>query len=197
MEAYYANIHSQNDAALEASPVGTAVIAFMEEKNGDWEGTASDLLAILDKKAEELKIGIRQKLWPKDAAWLVKRLNTIVPNLEEAGIKYERLETHRPKVIQLTKIAPVTDASDVPSSEIKIEQYDSPKIDDGSYVGKTDGPQSTDTEKGLLQQSTSVESVKTVSTEPLFPQKPWIPAVRSQPFRSVIPLPKKNCRMQL
>ncbi len=166
-DAYYANIDSQNDAALDASPVGTAVVAFMNDKQENWDGSASELLEILEKYAEKEKINMRQKLWPKDAAWVVKRLNTIVPNLEEAGIKYERLETHRPKLIRLTRLTQTTDATDVPSEVNQTDLPDSDKVDDGND-GNEKLSNSTDNTNGLSSKPASVMTVPSVNSDKQF-----------------------------
>ena len=105
---------------------------------------------------------MRQKSWPKDAAWVVRRLNTIVPNLEEAGIRYERLETQRPKLIRLSKILQSTDATDEPTDDIDKEQSKGTEDDAGNNDGKTGRVTSTDSSNGLLQHSASVETVPSV-----------------------------------
>ena len=61
-----ANITQSNSEALSASPVGEAVIEFMEKRNGEeWTGTVSELLAALTAMVGEQKAPAKE--WPKNA----------------------------------------------------------------------------------------------------------------------------------
>jgi hypothetical protein len=86
IEAYKANVSKQNQEALDASPVGIALIEFMSDKD-EWIGTATDLLNEFEKLADPLHININSKLWPKDARWVWRRITDILPNLEAEKIK--------------------------------------------------------------------------------------------------------------
>lgn len=114
LSAYFANINLQSDAALDASPVGTAIVGLMEDRN-DWEGTASDLLTRLDDLAKDLKLNVKAHNWPKDPSWLVRRLETVVPSLQEQGIKVIRDIHSRPKRIVLQKVTENADDGDMES----------------------------------------------------------------------------------
>lgn len=103
LHAYNNNISQQNEAALEASPVGTTIIAYMSDRD-NWEGTASDLLIVLEKQAEELKINIKSRDWPKDPSWLTRRIQLVHSNLTEQGIRVIRDDKSRPRRIFLSKI---------------------------------------------------------------------------------------------
>ncbi len=89
LDAYTHNISSQNDEAIEASPVGIALTAFMEDKSF-WEGTASELLSLLDKLTDKLKIDTRFHGWPKSASMLSRKAQLIHANLAERGINVIR-----------------------------------------------------------------------------------------------------------
>jgi hypothetical protein len=84
--AYHENKKLRTDNVLETSPVARAVIDFMDSKER-WRGTNPELLAELETVASSLKINIqRERLWPKAANVLARRLNEIKSNLEEVGI---------------------------------------------------------------------------------------------------------------
>jgi hypothetical protein len=55
LTAYYKNIGSQTQQALEASPVATVIMEFMNSRTR-WVGTATELLNELVEVAESLKI---------------------------------------------------------------------------------------------------------------------------------------------
>ncbi len=112
--AYNNNINRQNEEAIAASPVGIALMAFMEDKIS-WEGTPTELLLILDSKAESLKINLRGKNWPKDAARLTKAIELVSSNLAEENITISRPAKARPRRIILTKTQQNTDSTDKPT----------------------------------------------------------------------------------
>lgn len=89
LEAYKANISNQNKEALEASPVGLAIIYFMFDRN-KWSGTPTELLSELEKITPKLRIDQNHKSWPKDARWVWRRISEVLPNLETEGIKATR-----------------------------------------------------------------------------------------------------------
>lgn len=104
LSAYNNNITQQNDAAIDASPVGTAVITYMSDREG-WEGTATDLLTVLEEQAKELKINIKARKWPKDPSSLGRKIQLIQSNLAEKGIRVIRDEKARPRRMTILKIA--------------------------------------------------------------------------------------------
>lgn len=85
LKAYQANIDEQNEEALREHPVAVTVRAFMAEQD-EWSGTSTQLLDALNKIAEQEKVDIRQKLWPKAAQSLSRRLNEAKTNLAHVGI---------------------------------------------------------------------------------------------------------------
>lgn len=126
LNAYSHNINSQNEAALEASPVGTAMISFIEE-GGDWEGTPSELLEILESVVEKLKINIKSnKKWPKDPSWLTKRIQQIHSNLADQGIMVTKDETARPRKIRIQKVRENADVPDMASKIPEIKSNTNP-----------------------------------------------------------------------
>jgi len=86
--AYKASIRQLNDEAIEANPVGPAIIELA--RDGDWEGTPQDLFTLLNEKAESLKIDLKSRYWPKDPRTIWKRIERVKHNLEVEGIKVDR-----------------------------------------------------------------------------------------------------------
>ncbi len=124
LDAYYANISTQSEAAIDASPVGIALLSFMEGKV-IWEGTATELLNLLEIEAEKLRINTKASQWPKEPSWLSRRIQVILPNLQEQGLRVIKDETSRPKKILLQTIEKNGDNADIQTSEGEAES-DSP-----------------------------------------------------------------------
>jgi hypothetical protein len=89
LDAYYKNIELQAEEAIQAHPIGTAVLILMEDKP-EWIGSATELLAILEDVATQYRINIHDKLWPKTPNWLSRRINEVKTNLREKGITIEK-----------------------------------------------------------------------------------------------------------
>lgn len=89
LKAYNNNIKKQNTEAINANPIGVALVKLMEqEPNGKIEGEPAYILQRLNTIADEMELDHRyDKTWPKGANWLWKRLLEISPNLESYGIK--------------------------------------------------------------------------------------------------------------
>jgi hypothetical protein len=52
----------------------------------EWSGTPTELYTVLEEIAIALQLN-RSYGWPKDAAWLIKRLHLLIPNLIAKGIE--------------------------------------------------------------------------------------------------------------
>jgi hypothetical protein len=76
------------EEAIEAHPVGIAIIKFMEDRT-EWAGTTTELLAELENIATQLKIDTRDKLWAKAPNVLSRRIKEVKTNLREVGIIIE------------------------------------------------------------------------------------------------------------
>jgi hypothetical protein len=80
---YTKNRQEGNDLALDASPVGTAILKLMATRT-TWEGSASDLLADLGTQVDE-----RVRLlpsWPKAPRGMSGALRRVAQNLRAVGI---------------------------------------------------------------------------------------------------------------
>ncbi len=84
MRAYTTERENAHAAAIEASPIGAAVLHFMDTFTAPWTGTASDLLAALNKcVGDDVR---RHTGWPKSGRALATELRRIAPNLRETQV---------------------------------------------------------------------------------------------------------------
>ena len=132
LAAYYENIGLQTQQVLEASPVATAIMEFMNSRM-KWEGTCTRLLDELEEVAEFLKIKTKNnRLWPSTPNVLSRRLNEVKTNLREVGIIIERpvdtmTNTRR---IEIRKISP--DISPAANSQNRAQNS---SFGDSGYTG--------------------------------------------------------------
>jgi hypothetical protein len=82
LQAYTHNIQSANDLVLDASPVAQAVLKLMEHQHV-WEGTATQLLAVLTPLLEGRPASER----PRSPQTLSNDLHRLEPNLSKAGVQ--------------------------------------------------------------------------------------------------------------
>jgi hypothetical protein len=83
MAAYQRNRDELMETAIDASPVASALVRFMEHRD-QWTGSAVTLLSLLAD-------GTTSPAWPKSAKGLVGTLRRLAPALRSAGIEV----THR------------------------------------------------------------------------------------------------------
>ncbi len=116
LNAYYNNIGLQHSEAVEASLIGQALLAFIdelwpkkdnltdcEERKQEWKGTPSKLLEELERIAEDKKINTRSRRWPKAPHILSRELNSLKTNLQELGIEVDREHTGSQRSITIRK----------------------------------------------------------------------------------------------
>jgi hypothetical protein len=109
-ESYQRNVESRTMEIIETSPIAQAILTFIKDKEY-WEGSPSHLLDILTKYAQDSKINIKSRLWPKDPRWLWRRIVEALSGLNSVGIKISRnKETNR--MIRIQK-AEKNDVDDV------------------------------------------------------------------------------------
>jgi hypothetical protein len=101
LTAYQTNIASQHEEAIEANPMGLAVLEFME-KWPLWEGSPSDLLRALQPIAEGLQVE-HHRSFPKDATWVWRRLKEVRVNLQEKGIACAQRKSGSDRLIKLNR----------------------------------------------------------------------------------------------
>ncbi|MFA5348990.1 MAG: hypothetical protein WC309_01300 [Candidatus Paceibacterota bacterium] len=88
LTAYKCNLGLQHGFALDSSPIGQALLYFMKGKK-EWSGTASELLVEFNRMINlgDIIIDTKSRLWPKDPAWVSKRITEVLPNLSFKGIQ--------------------------------------------------------------------------------------------------------------
>ena len=130
LSAYEENIGMQNAEALKESPVASAIMVFMEDK-AEWEGFSSHLLGELETIAQNEKIDIRSRDWPKAANSLSRRLNEAKANLSEAGIIFSYSKAGK-RTLSLRKVSKITDPTVLSGS--KQQANDKNAINDNSTM---------------------------------------------------------------
>jgi hypothetical protein len=111
MHAYNANRADVVDTVIEADPVATAVLSFMEPRT-EWGGTASDLLGALSLLVSEAER--RDKRWPKAPNRLSGNLNRQKTFLRQVGISIttsRQAGGARTRVIHIKKESGVNQSS--------------------------------------------------------------------------------------
>ena len=111
LQYYTNNIELQHEEVVESNIEASFVLNLMEETNGSWEGSASDLLTEMEFNS---KYGLRDKEIPKTPQILSRRLNVIRTSMEECGIKIEFVSGQKRKIIiqkVIENIAPIAPPS--------------------------------------------------------------------------------------
>jgi hypothetical protein len=95
LKAYADNRAAANAMAVEASPAAAEVYRLIKAAKR-WEGTATELLAALNKNADG-SVDRRARSWPKSAKALSDTLRRVKSNLAKVGVKveFDRTKTHR------------------------------------------------------------------------------------------------------
>lgn len=101
-QAYQTSIDQLNDEAIEANPVGTAILDLILESS-EWEGTPQELMVALNQRAEKLSIDQKNKYWPRDPRNVWKRLMRIKHNLQAKGIFLDKSHTENGSSIRIYK----------------------------------------------------------------------------------------------
>ncbi|MPZ05719.1 MAG: hypothetical protein GEU26_04765 [Nitrososphaeraceae archaeon] len=130
LNVYCSNMRLQTEEALEASPVATSIIKLIELRTGEWEGTATELLAELETiAATQLRINTKTKLWPKRPNILTRRINEVRTNLREIGITIEKFTINTKTGLGGLRISKQSSESS-DSSEIQNYAQNKPRISD-------------------------------------------------------------------
>jgi putative DNA primase/helicase len=104
LHAYTRNIQSANDLVLDASPVAQAVLKFMEQQRC-WEGTATQLLAVLQPYLE----GLSRQECPRSGQILSNDLRRLEPHLSQAGVHitfHRKAGGKRDRLMTLERVVP-------------------------------------------------------------------------------------------
>ena len=116
LNAYYENIGKQNVEAIQNHPLGQVIVRYIAEHQ-ICEGSASEILDILETYALQNNIKTDHRLWPKAANSFTRRLNQISSNLLEGpGIDVQvaritdikgKANTSSIKIAQIPPIPPI------------------------------------------------------------------------------------------
>jgi hypothetical protein len=101
--AYTDNRDSAHEVALESSPVAAPLREIAEI---GFEGTSSDLLALLSESVEDRVLRLRS--WPKTPKALSGELRRLAPNLRETGVSITFERTSRRRVVRVAQIEDVS-----------------------------------------------------------------------------------------
>jgi hypothetical protein len=116
ISAFMGNRESANELALEASPIATTLIEFVQEQR-IWSGKSSKLLEELNQRAsDEVK---KQQGWPKRANLLSGAIKRIAPKLRTIGVESKLRRTKAGSSITLEDISKTSSpsSSSSPSTE--------------------------------------------------------------------------------
>ncbi len=111
LECYELQARAATSVLFEASSIGTALREFASQRL-NWNGTASELLAILDNRNPGESI--RNRAWPKAAQQLAKQLRRDASTLEQNGIRVQstREGKNRTRMIHLKWIGEAETGAD-------------------------------------------------------------------------------------
>ncbi len=120
IKAYDANLAESVNYALEADPIGEIILKIVR-KHGEWSGTFSDLLEMMENAASKnLK---QQKEWPKGANILSNRLMRLEGFLRSKGMEITREPRKTDKRIVRLKMA-FQSAPPAINAEVKTQNMD-------------------------------------------------------------------------
>ena len=85
LTAYDRNVNRQSEVAIDASPIGEAVVILVS-RTGEWVGPPAQLHEDLTQIAQELHIDVRGKAWPKAPNVMTRRLKEIETPLLARGV---------------------------------------------------------------------------------------------------------------
>ena len=136
-QAYRRNRLGADEAAIESSLVATRLRDFIEDREGEWLGTASELLEALNRgfDPDERRSRERSKDWPTKPHVLSGKLRRLAPNLRRLGIE---VETKSKRLLSIRKaLQPsVPSVPSVPESEVE----DAPGARDAVLHTQSNGP---------------------------------------------------------
>lgn len=137
MKAYTSNQQDANSLALDADIVADKLVLFIgQQKSGEWQGTASELLEELNALVGET--ARKTEAWPKRSDKLSNRLRRLAPNLRSAGIDIRFSKSGRKRTVIVRKVEEIS----VPSVPASHEQR---------QIGVSTGPTWDASQDAILQ----------------------------------------------
>jgi len=101
-----ADREAAHESAVEASPVGPTLLAFVDRAGGEWSGTASELLGELDSDEIAGDRARRQRIWPASGRGLSGQIRRIAGDLRALGIEvtFTHQGSGRARIIGLKRV---------------------------------------------------------------------------------------------
>jgi hypothetical protein len=120
LKTYKAYAKDANSLALEASPIGGVVMRFME-RQAAWEGTATDLLKLLDAETNH---DHPPQGWPRSAQALTNALHRIEPHLRAMGVTFYSQRQRTRRCLFITYHPPKAPTSSTASTQTSVSIVD-------------------------------------------------------------------------
>ena len=89
-----------NQLVIEGSPVAQAIMRLMA-KRSNWEGTATQLLAVLSRQFDRFHDPGTE--WPKNAVTLSKKIALVSANLRREGITIQKARDWKHRRMRIEK----------------------------------------------------------------------------------------------
>lgn len=125
--AYQRNRAELLETAVDASPVASALVRFMDTRD-QWTGSSVDLLSLLSD-------GSASPAWPKSAKGLVGTLRRLAPALRSVGIEVSHRREISRNIIAVCKVGKdVPYAPYVPAARINDGAYGASDVPEPPYV---------------------------------------------------------------
>jgi hypothetical protein len=100
LEAYEGNRAEAVEVSLDSDPVAAAILKLVDQE-GEWEGTSTELLVMLEGLIKDSIL--KTRFWPKDSRSLSGRVDRAAPFLREVGITIEKSRKSGRRLISIGK----------------------------------------------------------------------------------------------
>jgi len=168
INAYRANIQSQNIEVLSSNPIAAALLAFMENRDS-YEATPAELLDELAQESERMKIKTTTKSWPGAPQVFTRRLNELKSNLRQGGIEVDSTSGARivGKWKKLVKVSKTETAPTPKGMQNTVDTVAPLHSDTKPYLEKRNGIEGNSVADGEipLQSSLSGESSQQIGPQ--------------------------------
>lgn len=111
LSAYRRNRDEMQDTAIEASPVASALVSFMDGRER-WQGSGAELLNRLASVGDSAS-----QAWPRSAKGLLGTLRRLAPALRAQGIRWTHQRTERARLVEVCRVG--NQASDVSDASLQ------------------------------------------------------------------------------
>jgi hypothetical protein len=121
IDAYNRNIQLQTEQILESNIIAPIIVKLMENKTM-WTGSATELLGYMEPIAEQMRINVSSRGYPKGPNVLTRRLNEIKSTLEEIGIVITKGTDSKTKLkfVEICKVSTLSKLSTPDKNQAQI-----------------------------------------------------------------------------